>query len=53
MGAASPKPPLAIPPRSKLWGFLAFSRETARRFRRRADKFKRYLKDEPYQETEE
>jgi len=29
MGAAAPKPPLAIPPNSKLWGFLAFSRETA------------------------
>jgi len=27
MGAAVPKPPLAIPPHSKLWGFLAFSRE--------------------------
>jgi len=27
MGAATPKPPLAIPPHSKLWGFLAFSRE--------------------------
>jgi len=27
MGAAAPKPPLAIPPHSKLWGFLAFSRE--------------------------
>jgi len=27
MGAAALKPPLAIPPRSKLWGFLAFSRE--------------------------
>jgi len=28
MGAAAPKPPLAIPPHSKLRGFLAFSRET-------------------------
>jgi len=28
MGAAAPKPPLVIPPHSKLWGFLAFSRET-------------------------
>jgi len=27
MGVAAPKPPLAIPPHSKLWGFLAFSRE--------------------------
>jgi len=27
MGAAAPKPPLAIPPHSKLWGFLGFSRE--------------------------
>jgi len=27
MGAATPKLPLAIPPPSKLWGFLAFSRE--------------------------
>jgi len=27
MGAATPEPPLAIPPHSKLWGFLAFSRE--------------------------
>jgi len=27
MGAAAPKPPLAIPPHSKLRGFLAFSRE--------------------------
>jgi len=27
MGAAAPKPPLAIPLHSKLWGFLAFSRE--------------------------
>jgi len=27
MGAAAPKPPLAIPPHSKLWGFLAFSHE--------------------------
>jgi len=27
MGAAAPKPPLAIPPHSKLWGTLAFSRE--------------------------
>jgi len=27
MGAAAPKPPLAIHPHSKLWGFLAFSRE--------------------------
>jgi len=27
MRAAAPKPPLAIPPHSKLWGFLAFSRE--------------------------
>jgi len=27
MGAAAPKPPLAIPPHSKLWSFLAFSRE--------------------------
>jgi len=27
MEAAAPKPPLAIPPHSKLWGFLAFSRE--------------------------
>ena len=23
MGAAAPKPPLAIPPHSKLWGILA------------------------------
>jgi len=28
MAAAAPKPPLAIPPHSKLWGFPAFSRET-------------------------
>jgi len=28
MGAAAPKPPLAIPPHSKLRGFLTFSRET-------------------------
>ena len=27
MGATAPKPPLAIPPHSKLWGFLAFSHE--------------------------
>jgi len=27
MGAAAPKPPLAIPHHSKLWGFLAFSHE--------------------------
>jgi len=27
MGAAALKPPLAIPLHSKLWGFLAFSRE--------------------------
>jgi len=27
MWAAAPKPPLAVPPHSKLWGFLAFSRE--------------------------
>jgi len=27
MGAAAPKPPLAVPPHSKLWGFLAFSHE--------------------------
>jgi len=27
MGAAAPKPLLAIPPHSKLWGFSAFSRE--------------------------
>jgi len=27
MGAAAPKPPLSIPPHSKLWGILAFSRE--------------------------
>jgi len=27
MGAAAPKPPLAIPPHSKLCGFLAFSHE--------------------------
>jgi len=27
MGAAAPKPTLAIPPHSKLWGFLAFSHE--------------------------
>ncbi len=27
MGAAAPKPPHAIPPHSKLRGFLAFSRE--------------------------
>jgi len=27
MGAAAPKPPLAIPPHSKLRGFLTFSRE--------------------------
>jgi len=27
MGAVAPKPPLAIPPHSKLWGFLAFSHE--------------------------
>jgi len=27
MGAAAPKTPLAIPPLSKLWGFLAFSHE--------------------------
>jgi len=30
MGAAAPKPPLAIPPHSKLWGFLAFSHESKR-----------------------
>jgi len=30
MGAAAPKPPLAIPPHSKLWGFLAFSREQSK-----------------------
>jgi len=30
MGAAAPKPPLAIPPHSKLWGFLAFSHENWR-----------------------
>jgi len=28
MGAAAPKPPHAIHPRSKLWGILAFSHET-------------------------
>jgi len=27
MGAVAPKPPLAIPPHSKLRGFLTFSRE--------------------------
>jgi len=27
MGAAAPKPLLAIPPHSKLWGFLGFPRE--------------------------
>jgi hypothetical protein len=32
MGATAPKPPLAIPPHSKLWGFLAFSHETIQRF---------------------
>jgi len=31
MGAAAPKPPLAIPPHSKLWEFLAFSREGVNR----------------------
>jgi len=35
MGAAAPKPPLAIPPYSKLWGFLAFSREEESRFSNR------------------
>ena len=30
MGAAAPKPPLAIPPHNKLRGFLAFSRELGR-----------------------
>jgi len=29
-GGCHPKPPLAIPPHRKLWGFLAFSRENAR-----------------------
>jgi len=30
MGSAVPKPPLSIPPHSKLRGFLAFSRELGR-----------------------
>jgi len=30
IGAAAPEPPLAIPPHSLLWSFLAFSREFLR-----------------------
>jgi len=33
MGAGAPKPPLAIPPHSKLWGFLTFSHELSSRER--------------------
>jgi len=32
MRAAAPKPPLAIPPHSKLWGFLALSHEIIKWF---------------------